>query len=113
MEPGTLRHRVTLSTPGPLVADGEGGYTDTGVTLVSRAPAAVEPATPQALERIGATTVTATATHVVTLRYLQGVTTLTRLVFHDVIDRTFAVTGVYDGRERHQQLILTCAERVS
>lgn len=112
MEPGDLRHRVTLENPGAAVPDGEGGYTDSGTTLVSRAPACVEQATPQMLERIGAATVTPMATHLVTLRYLPGVSTATRAIFHDLTDRAFAVTGVYDGDARHRVLILTCAERV-
>jgi len=113
MDTGQLRHRVTLQTPGVAVPDGEGGYTDTVTTLVSRAPASVEPATARMLERIGANTVTPMATHLVTLRYLFGVTTKTRAIFHDVTDRDLAVTGVFDTDMQHRVLVLTCAERVT
>jgi SPP1 family predicted phage head-tail adaptor len=113
METGSLRHRVTLTTPGAAVPDGEGGYTDGVTTLVSRAPAAVEPANTQSLERIGANTVTPMATHLVTLRYLPGVTTKTQVVFHDVSDRALAVTGVFDEQVRHRVLVLACVERVT
>lgn len=113
MDAGSLRHRVTLQEPGTPTPDGQGGYTETVTTLVSRAPAAVEPATAQMLERIGANTVTPMATHLVTLRYLPGVTTKTAVVFHDVTDRTLAVTGVYDRQVRHRELVLGCVERVT
>jgi head-tail adaptor len=65
------------------------------------------------LERIGANTVSPMATHLVTLRYLPGVTTKTSVVFHDVTDRTLAVTGVFDHEARHRVLVLGCVERVT
>ena len=108
-----MRHRVTLNAPGPPVPDGEGGYTDSVTTLVSRAPAAVQPATAAILERLGANTVSPMATHLVTLRYLPGVTTKTEVVFHDVTDRALAITGVYDFEARHRVLELACVERMA
>jgi len=112
MNIGALRHRVTLLTPGTPIPDGDGGYTETWTTLGSRVPAAVEPATARSLERIAANTVTSTASHLVTLRYLSGVTTKTRLTFHDTTDRTFSVTGTHDEEERHESLVLECTEDV-
>ena len=114
MNVGALRHRVTLQRPGDPVPDGDGGYTETWTTLGSRVPASVEPATARSLERIAASTVTSTASHLVTLRYLRGVTTKTRLVFHDGgTDRTMSVTGTHDTEERHRVLVLECLEDVS
>ena len=113
MDVGALRHRVTLQTPGAPVPDGDGGYTETWTTLGVRVPATVEPATARSLERIAANTVTSTASHLVTVRYLPGVTTKTRVTFHDgTTDRTFSVTGTHDPEERHRVLILECTEDV-
>lgn len=114
MDVGALRHRITLQTPGAPVPDGDGGYTESWTTLGRRVPASVEPASARALERIAVNTVTSTASHVVTLRYLSGVTTKTRVVFHDgPTDRTLSVTGYHDPQEKHRVLILECVEDVA
>lgn len=110
---GTLRHRVTVQSDGTPVADGDGGWTQTPVILAYRIPAAVAPATSRDLERVVAETVQSMATHIVTLRYLPGVTTKHHLVFHDTADRTFAITGTHDPDERHRWLELACAEVVA
>lgn len=113
MNVGALRHRVSLELPGGTVPDGDGGYLQTWSTLASRVPASVLPATERSLERVTANTVTANASHTVTLRYLAGVTTQARLVFHDgSVDRPMSVTGVHDTEERHVELILECQEAV-
>lgn len=114
MNIGALRHRVSVMMPnGPAVPDGDGGYTQPEVTLASRVPASVLPATARSLERVTANTVTANASHTVTLRFVPGVTTAARLIFHDgSVDRPMSVTGVHDTQERHQELILECQEAV-
>jgi head-tail adaptor len=110
---GELRHRVTLENP-TIVPDSEGGFTETWNVLgIARLPASVMPATPRDLERQTSGTVTATASHLVTLRYLAGVTTKTRVRFHDTTDRVLAVEGIVDREERHRMLILACTEAVS
>ena len=97
-----------------LVPDGTGGYSEALTTLVSRAPAAVEQATAATLERLGANTISPMATHLVTLRYLPGVTTKTEAIFHDDgVDRALAITGVYDFQARHRVLQLACVERMA
>ena len=114
IDPGRLRHRVTLQQTGDPVPDGTGGYTEGLTTLVSRAPAAVEQATAANLERLGANTISPMATHLVTLRYLPGVTTKTEAIFHDDgVDRALAITGVYDFEARHRVLQLACVERMA
>lgn len=114
MEIGALRHRVTLENP-TTVADAEGGFTDTWTVLGwSRMPAAVEPATARALERLVGNTVQSSASHLVTIRYLPGVTTKTRVTFHDdPADRILSIEGMHDAQERHQRLILECVEAVA
>lgn len=108
-----MRYRVTLQSPGAPLSDGDGGYTETWADLVTRMPAAIEPMSARSLERFTAQTVVAAATHLVTLRYVPGVTTRTRVVYHDgATDRTLAVTGYQDAMERHRWLFLACEERV-
>jgi SPP1 family predicted phage head-tail adaptor len=111
MDIGKLRHRVTLATPGDPVPDGDGGATVTWTTLAARRAASVQPATAHALERLMAKTTETIATHIVTVRYLPGVTTKTRVTFHDgATDRLLYVAGVFDLEERHEALALTCNE---
>ena len=113
MRIGDLRHRVTLQNT-TEVSDGLGGSTEVDVTIWSRIPASVEPATARSLERVAANTVTSTASHLVTVRYVPGVTTKTLVVFHDgATDREMAVEGVHDPEERHISLVLECAEAVA
>lgn len=113
MNIGTLRHRVSLQTT-TEVPDGLGGSTQIPVTLASRVPASVEPATARSLERVAANTVTSTASHLVTIRYVRGVTTKTSLVFHDgTTDRPMAIEGIHDPSEKHVALVLECAEAVA
>jgi head-tail adaptor len=113
MDVGALEHRVTLQTAGTPVPDGNGGYTQTPTTLASRVPASVKPATPRDLERSVANTVQSSASHLVTVRYLTGVTTQTQLIFHDgATDRPMAISGMHDPDERHVFLVLACTEVV-
>lgn len=107
---GALRHSVTLENPtGPAIPDSDGGSTFTWASLAT-VWAEIKPATARDLERVTAGTVLSTATHVVTLRHLVGVTTQTRVLFND---RVFQVTGVSDPEERHIELNLVCVEVVT
>lgn len=113
MQAGSLRHRVTLQSPSAPVADGDGGFTQTWTAFATRISAKVEPATARSLERVVANSVQSRASHLVTIRYRTGVTTTSRVVFHDVSDRTFSVAGVVDPNERRIRLVLACEEIVS
>lgn len=113
MRAGALRHRITIELPAAAVPDSEGGFTQTWSALASRIPASVTPATARDLERVVANTVQSTASHLVTLRYLAGVTTKARLIFHDRTDRTFSIQGIHDPEERHLRLNLACEEVVT
>jgi SPP1 family predicted phage head-tail adaptor len=72
--------------------------------------ASIVPATARDLERVVAGTVQSSATHLVTIRYLAGVTTKTRVVFGS---RLFSVTGVQNPEERNISLVLVCQESVT
>jgi hypothetical protein len=41
------------------------------------------------------------------------VTTRTRAILHDAVDRVLMVTGTYDPNERHRMLVLGCVEDVT
>lgn len=107
---GDLRHQVTLKNPGPRVPDGEGGYTESQIEL-SPSPvwASIQPATARDLERRVASTMQASASHIVTMRYHPQVTTKTQLLFGD---RVFFVNGVQNTDERNVELVLACQEIV-
>jgi head-tail adaptor len=105
---GSLRHLVTLENPGAALPDGDGGFTLAWTALdPPQVWASIKPATARDLERAVAGTVQASASHLVTLRYVNGVSTKTRLVFGT---RIFAVQGVHNVDERNRELVLACAE---
>ena len=105
---GARVHKVRIEVPGPAVADGEGGFTQAWTTLATPW-ASVAPATARDLERVVAGTVQSTATHLVTIDYVRGVSTKARLLLNE---RVFSITGVVNPEERNAELILTCEEVV-
>lgn len=124
MRAGLLRHRITLQTP-TSAPDGDGGFVNTwppdgGATLATNVPASIEPASllgaamgpamSKDMERVIAGTVLSSATHLVTMRYLDGVTTKTRVLFGS---RVLNVTGVQNPEERNISLVLICQEIVT
>lgn len=107
---GRRRHQLTVQTPGTSVPDGGGGWTETPATLAD-VYGEIVPASVRALERQMPNVVVASASHVVTLPYLAGVTLTSTVVFHDNgTDRTFSIAGIVDPDERHIQLVLACEE---
>lgn len=109
MNIGSLRHLVTIEGGPTPVPDPDGGYTDTYPTLAVNVPAAIEPATATDIERRVSNTVEAKVSHIVTMRYLTGVTTQTRVRFGS---RVFYVRGVQNVGERNIELRLACEETV-
>ena len=105
---GRRRHYVTIQTV-TTPADNDGGFTDTPATLF-QVRAAVEPATARQLERVAAGTVIAQATHLVTVPYLAGITTKTRVLFGT---RVLHVLGVSNADEASRELQLVCVEVVA
>lgn len=105
-------HRVLLQKPGPAVSDGDGGFLQTWTDLAPPAMSAeILPATAQNLERrVSAGTVTATATHVMTMPYHPQITTKVRVIYNG---RTFMVTGVSNPEEANVLSVLLCDEVVA
>jgi head-tail adaptor len=107
---GARRHAVRVQNPGPAVADGDGGYSQTWTDLVPATwQVSIVPATSRNLERVTAGTVLATASHVVSGPHHQGVTTQTRILFGA---RVFQVTGVSNPEELNRETIAICEEVV-
>jgi head-tail adaptor len=108
MNIGALRHRVTLAGE-PMVntPDGHGGYTAVPTVLATNVPAAIEPATARDVERRVGNTVAASVSHLVTIRYLPGVSNGTQVVFGT---RRLYVRGVQNPEERNISLVLACEE---
>jgi head-tail adaptor len=106
---GLQRHLVTIEEPASPVPDGDGGFTEVWSVIGARWTH-ILPATARDLERFTASTIVATATHLLTMDYLAGVTTRSRVVFGS---RRFSVQGVMNPEERNIDTILACAEVVA
>lgn len=106
---GERAHRVVLENPGASVPDGDGGFIE-GWTTLGNSWGRVAPASAQDVERVIAGTVTALLPYIVTLPFVAGVSTLTRITYHG---RIFAVLGVRNVDERNIRLEIICEERSS
>ena len=104
---GERSHRVLLENPGGSVPDGDGGFIE-GWVPIGNAWGRVAPASAEDVERVVAGTVTALLPYIVTVPYLAGVSTLTRVTYHG---RLFAVLGVRNVDERNVRLEVICEER--
>lgn len=111
MNPGKLRHRVTIQSP-PDPADPEAQNQEGEPTRpwndVADRWASIEPR--GGGESFQAGQVVATTTHLITIRYLAGVNEFCRVKFGS---RYFYVTRADDLEERHVWLELTCEERAA
>jgi len=109
---GRRIHRFTLQGPGEMVSDGAGGYTEEAVTLADPIYGEILPASVRDLERTMPNVVVASASHIVTIPYVPGLSLTSTLTFHDPRegDRTFSIGGIVDPDERHIQLVLACEE---
>jgi SPP1 family predicted phage head-tail adaptor len=110
---GVLRQRVTIQRS-TEISDGHDGFTQTWSSVWSRIPARVRPLVGRDLERARQTD--PRVSHEVTLRYWRAYSTdlaggRTRIVYHDLSDRTFEPIGPpVDLEERHVELTLLCRE---
>lgn len=105
---GDFRHVVTFQKV-ESVPDGGGGFVDTWVDLLPVWPVDIRPATVRDLERTGAGTVIATATHVVHARYRADVNVKCRFLFEG---RIFQITGIGRLLEMPVDLYLFAKETI-
>ena len=116
MSRGPRRHLVSLSTAGPALPEGDGGYTQTSVALnPATRYAAIKPATTRDLERVAAGTVISTDTLIIEMDFHPAIDTKTVLAWTDQAGRahTAAVTGVNNLEQRCVDLILVAVEVVA
>jgi head-tail adaptor len=108
---GRRDKRVQLHHPGPLVADGEGGYTEDWQPLdPPEMLAHIDAATARDLERAVSGTVLSTATHLIGMLYHPGITIQTRVTYGT---REFQVTAVRNPDEANRELLLVAEEILS
>jgi head-tail adaptor len=101
---------VDLENPdGEPIADGDGGYDQPYKTFATGIFVSIEPATARGLERFRSNTVISTASHLVTMPFIAGVSTLSQLKYNG---RTLKVRGYADPNESGIELILACEEIV-
>jgi len=103
INPGRLRHRVTLQSPSQ-VNDSYGQPIPTWNTYAT-VWASIEPLSGR--EIISAQQAQSEASLRVRLRYIEGVTPMHRIGYGD---RTLAILSVVDPREMHAELELLCQE---
>lgn len=110
MRAGALRKRLTIQMP-TRTSDALGGYTDTW-TAIAPAPmwGALDPLDPRQAERLVGGTIEAKVTHLVTVRYVPGVSTLGRVLYGS---RVLMIRGLQNPEERNRELNLFCEEIVS
>ena len=101
---------VDIQVPdGDAVPDGDGGFSQEFRTLRADVFASIEPATARGLERFRSNTVISTASHIVTIPYIVGVTTDAQLRYGS---RVLQVRGYANPNEDNVELILACEEIV-
>ena len=100
---GKLRHRVELHYPVKVVNDF--GEEEWGYALMARVWARVSPLSGS--ERLEAMELEAKVDHEVEIRYREGVTAQSRVVFGD---RVFGVQAVINPDHRDRRLLLMCEE---
>lgn len=94
---------------GEPIPDGDGGFDQPYKTLRAGVYASIEPATARGLERFRSNTVISTASHVLGLPWIAGVTTEARVIYGG---RILQVRGFQDPFENQVDLFLACEEIV-
>lgn len=103
---GRMKHLILIQAPPTLTSSSNGVVPDW--TTIDKVYAAIEPV--NVSERQGNDTRSAVTTHIVTTRYIDGVTTKGRIKFGS---RIFAIIGVENVDEADDMLRLSCAERAA
>lgn len=107
MQPGRLRQQVAIQAR-TRTSDGQGGATDSWVTLTAGTVwAAIEPAS--GAEVFAAHQLQQRVTHKVTLRYREEITTAHRLLYGS---RVLNIRSVLNPEERQRYLVVMVEEGV-
>jgi SPP1 family predicted phage head-tail adaptor len=107
MNPGDLRHRITLQQK-TKIPDGQGGYTESWADFVT-VWAAIETPTGQWnwKREAEAGQLQSDLEYRIRIRFQSNVTPEFRVKYGS---RIFSIKSVVDVNERHQELILFCSE---
>lgn len=104
---GKLDKRVAVENP-TRVHDGDGGYTDTWTPLdPADIWASIVPATASVIERQVGNTIEAPISHIVTCRYHDEISTVTRITFKS---KYLFVRGIQNVDTKNIWLVLACEE---
>lgn len=107
MNAGALRFGVEVQAP-TQTADADGGFAVTWTTLPEgEVWANIQPFSGGFIDRRFGEKIAGITSHLVTIRYLSGVTTACRVKFGS---RVFNVRGVGNVDERNRTLLLACEE---
>jgi SPP1 family predicted phage head-tail adaptor len=109
LKPAGLRQWPLLlqRPPAGATRDGDGNYSEPFETF-AEVFGSVQPATNQRLERITQASVIGSATHIVTIPFLEGVELQQRVIHQG--KRRLDITGFADPDENTIELILVCNE---
>lgn len=105
---GQKRHLVTVETAGPLVPDGQGGYTPNWLALDPPQMWASIEGPPGEDEAVAGNVERARVSHTVEMDYHPDVTLQSRIVLED--GRILSVRGLVNVEERSIELVLSCEE---
>jgi head-tail adaptor len=109
IDPGKLTHSVAIQAPSDPVGDGEGGYTQTW-RAVTPSPVwcSFSSAAARNMQRLaGGNASLSAATHIVEMRYHEGITTKMRVVLGT---RVLSILGVQNVDEADEMTRLFCEE---
>lgn len=107
MEAGKLRHRLELQAPTDE-AEGDTGNPDTSYTQAAIVWGSVEPLS--VTERLRAEQVAATASHLVRIRYREGITHKWRILFGT---RQFAIESIMQPEMRTIEIRMLVREETT
>lgn len=105
---GKLNRRVRIAIPTVGDPDERGERPITWATTFARRWACLEPISARTIEQ--AKSFSATVSHTITLRYLQGISVRHRV---ESGDRVFAINGIIDPKDSHEDTVLYVTERTS
>ncbi len=104
---GRRPHPLKLQhQPAALATDGDGNHVGDYSTYAEPF-GSVEPATAQRLEKLTASGAIGSASHIVSIPFIEGVVLQDRVLY---AGRKLDIIGYADPEERHIELILVCQE---